>query len=278
LEQPVVPFGPEDAPALLALSESIGWPHELVDWQAALAGSRIFGHKQDDGMILSSSAIYQFQPDFAALALVIVREGYRGRGLAREAVLACLRQVPGTPVMLVATEYGEPLYRKLGFETVQQAVRLVAPSGASFTAEGAVQPMTDSDLPLALELDRVAYGADRGVVLRRRWLNAERGVLLRDSSGLARGFAWITRQRGGLIIGPIIASVPAEAVCLLAALSAGVRDRMKIEVPDTQVEFIRLLQAAGFAIDSSRAFMVKDCDALPGHWEMRFALASLGYG
>ena len=132
LTPPLVEFTLQDAPALLDLSESIGWPHELLDWQAALSASRIFGHRDANGTVLSSSAIYIFSPEFAALALVIVREEQRGLGLARAAVLECLRQAPNAAILLVATEYGEPLYLKLGFHPVQQIVRLVAAHAVAF--------------------------------------------------------------------------------------------------------------------------------------------------
>jgi hypothetical protein len=250
-----------------------------VDWQAALAASRIFGHRDAKGTVLSSSAIYIFSPEFAALALVIVRQEQRGRGLARAAVLECLRQTPGAAILLVATEYGEPLYLKLGFHSVQQIVRMIAPRGAAFAA-GAKEcrRMTESDLPAVLDLDRIAYGADRSGVLRQRWANAERAAVVTDADGRIRGFAWMTRQRGGLVIAPVIASGTEEAIALLGELTEGSADHLKIEVPDTQVRFIETLQAAGFAIDSTRALMLKNGDFPPGQRDLIFALASLGYG
>ena len=275
---PLVKFNADDAPALLALSESIGWPHELSDWRTALAASRIFGHRAEDATVLSSSALYLFNPGFAALALVIVREELRGRGLARAAVEECLRQAPDAAVILVATEYGEPLYRKLGFRTVQQVVRLIAPEGASPGAEVSCAAMTEADLADALELDRAAYGCDRGVALRKRWQSVERGVMLRDTAGAAQGFAWMTRQRGGLVIGPVIAPSAREAGWLVRSLAGDERERLKLEVPDDQTEFIAALKGAGFATDSARAVMVKNAEQLPGERSRIFALASLGYG
>jgi GNAT superfamily N-acetyltransferase len=279
LTPPLVAFALPDAPALLALSESIGWPHELMDWQAALSASRIFGHRDSDGTVLSSSAIYIFSPEFAALALVIVREEQRGRGLARAAVLECLRQAPNAAILLVATEYGEPLYLKLGFHIVQQIVRLIAPRGVA-CASGAKESrrMTESDLAAVLDLDRIAYGADRSGVLRKRWANAERGAVIHDASGCMQGFAWMTRQRGGLVIAPVIASGKEQAMALLGKLTEGCTEQVKIEVPDTQVRFIETLQAAGFAIDSARALMLKNAEIPPGNRSLIFALASLGYG
>ena len=274
----VVRFIGEDAPALLAMSESIGWPHELADWHSALAASRIYGHRLNDGTALSSSAVYVFSPEFAALAFVIVREEHRGKGLARAAVCECLEQVPGAVVILVATEFGEPLYLKLGFRTVGQIVRLIAPEGPVAIRQTPCEAMTEADLPAAFALDQAAYGGDRSAVLRGRWRQVDRGAILRDGNGRASGFAWMSRQRGNLAIGPVIAEAPQDAMRLIGTLAEGTSGRLKLEVPDKQTEFIGELQGAGFAIDSSRALMVKNAESLPGRRGLIYALASLGYG
>jgi len=266
-------FAPEDAPALLELSESIGWPHVLGDWQTALAASEIFGQRDDDGQILSSAGIYSFGPHLAALALVLVREEVRGQGLARAAVGRCLQQVPEVPVMLVATPFGQPLYESMEFQTVEQIVRLVAPHGASLPAAGAVERMTAADLPRAFELDRTVYTADRSRVLRRRWAQVEGGVILPDGTG----FAWKTVQRGGLAIGPVIAPNPDDAARMVGHLTTGFPGRIKIEVPERHDALMEELTSAGFVVDSTRPLMLKNAETLPGRRELLFGLASLGY-
>jgi GNAT acetyltransferase-like protein len=258
---------------LLELSESIGWPHEIGDWQTTLAASQVFGHRATDGKILSSSSIYQFGPSLSALAVVLVREEFRRQGLARAAVLRCLDQVPGIPQMLVATEFGQPLYESLGFKIEEQIVRLIAAAGASLPITGAIKPMTEADLPRVLELDREIYQADRSQVLRHRWLQIDRGVMLADGSG----YAWRIPQRGGLVLGPVVATNPQDAALLVAGLTAGFPGRIKIEVPERHTEFIATLSGTGFVTDSSRPLMVKNVEQLPGRREMLFGLASLGF-
>jgi Acetyltransferase (GNAT) domain len=274
LTSSLIQFVSEDAPALLELSESIGWPHEIGDWQTALAASEIFGQRDAGGKILSCAGIYQFGPQLAALALVLVREEVRRRGLARAAVVRCLQQVPGVPVMLVATPYGQPLYESIGFETVEQIVRLVAPHGASLPTAGATEVMTEADLPLAWKLDRMVYSVDRSHVLRRRWAQVEGGVMLPDGTG----FAWKTVQRGGLVIGPVIALNSDDAARMVGHLTAHFPGRIKIEVPERHAAFMEKLTSAGFVIDSTRPLMLKNAETLPGRRELLFGLASLGFG
>ena len=270
---PLVQFTAVDAPLLLELSESIGWPHEIGDWQTTLAASQVFGHRAADGKILSSSSIYQFGPTLAALAVVLVREEFRRQGLARAAVARCLDQVPGVAQMLVATPFGQPLYESLGFKIAEQIVRLIAVQGTSLPVTGAIVPMTDADLPRALELDRAIYQADRSQVLRHRWKQVQAGVMLTDGSG----YAWKIPQRGGLVLGPVVARSPQDAASLVAHLSAGFPGRIKIEVPERHSELMKILTGAGFAVDSSRPLMLKNVAILPGRRELLFGLASLGF-
>ena len=176
--------------------------------------------------------------------------------------------------MLVATPYGQPLYESMGFQTVEHIVRLVAPRGASLPAAGAVEAMTEADLTLAWKLDRMAYAVERSQVLRHRWAQVEGGVMLPDGTG----FAWKTVQRGGLVIGPVIARNPDDAACLVGHLTAGFAGRIKIEVPERHAGLMAKLTSAGFVIDSTRPLMLKDAENLPGRRELLFGLASLGFG
>jgi GNAT superfamily N-acetyltransferase len=270
---PLVQFTAADAPLLLDLSESIGWPHEIGDWQTTLAASQVFGHRASDGKILSSSSIYQFGPGLAALAVVLVREEFRRQGLARAAVQRCLDQVPSVPQMLVATEFGQPLYESIGFQIAEQIVRLIAAEGTSLPITGAIKSMTDADLPRVFELDRAIYQADRSQVLRHRWAQVESGVMLPDGSG----YAWKIPQRGGLVLGPVVATNPQDAAVLVAHLTANFSGRVKMEVPERHAELIATLTGAGFVVDSSRPLMLKNVEKLPGQRELLFGLASLGF-
>jgi len=270
---PLVQFTVTDAPLLLELSESIGWPHEIGDWQTTLAASQVFGHRAADGKVVSSASIYQFGPTLSALAVVLVREDFRRQGLARAAVLKCLDQVAGIPQMLVATPFGQPLYKSLGFKVAEQIVRLIAVEGTSLPLTGRVRPMTDADLPRVLELDREIYQADRSQVLRHRWKQTQGAVMLADGSG----YAWKIPQRGGLVLGPIVATTPQDAASLVAHLTIGFPGRIKIEVSERHTGLMTTLKVAGFVVDSARPLMLNNIEQLPGRRELLFGLASLGF-
>jgi hypothetical protein len=133
--------------------------------------------------------------------------------------------------------------------------------------------MTGADLPRALELDRAIYQADRSLVLRNRWKQTKGGVMLADGSG----YAWKIPQRGGLVLGPVVATTPQDAASLVAHLTSGFPGRIKIEVPERHTELMTMLTSAGFVVDSARPLMLKNIDQLPGRRKLLFGLASLGF-
>ena len=261
----MIRFELADAPALLNLSESVGWNHTLNDWQTALSAGSVFGQRAGDE-IQSSAAIYKYGTELASIGQVIVREGARRQGLGRALMLHCLRQAPGQPTMLVATPDGEPLYTSLGFRIVEAVHRFIG-TGAVSVGNGC-RAMTEAELPLACALDAAAYGADRSRLLRERWKRVTRGAVLSDGSG----FAWCTERNTG----PVIAPRWEQAAELISFLCAA--NQVVIDVPEGQTELLDWLRRAGLRPLGSRPLMLLNAEELPGRRSAVFGLASLAYG
>ncbi len=269
---PLIEFQRGDAPELLALSESIGWPHTLEDWETAIACGRGFGHRDSHGRILSSAVLYSYGPNLAALAQVIVREEARGQGLGKRVVEACLDAAGSAPVVLVATPEGFPLYKSLGFRTVENICRVareVPAGGGKETLRGA-RAMAESDLKRALEWDRAAYRADRSCVLATRWKRSS-GVMT------GSGFALKLRRREKWLIGPVIAASANDAEAMVLNLAAGLSEPVQLDVPESQTDLIQRLQRDAFSIVYERPLMLFGSDRHPGDRERVFALITLAH-
>jgi predicted N-acetyltransferase YhbS len=274
-EPRLVQFDVADASELLALSESIHWPHTLADWHTTLASGAVYGHRDEGERILSSSAIFRYGNDLASLGLVIVRPEVRRRGLARQAVLRCLSDAASLPITLVATTEGEPLYKQLGFRTVEMIHNLIAPQGFSLPVRKSCRPMHPEDFPLILQLDQAATGAGRSALLVNRWKQAAAGALLSDGSG----FAWRIPQRDRIVIGPIVAPSDCTALELIAYLSDGHSGPVRIDMPARHEKLVRLLIDHGFEIRASRPLMLNaGAQTLPGHRKRLYAFAALAFG
>lgn len=305
----LVRFTEHDAPALLELSTSIGWPHTVEDWETNLSGGYGAGHRDAGGRAVSSSVIHiypeavfpesranvvarqtraQDAPVLASVGMVIVRTEARGNGLARAAMADCLEQATECPVMLVATEEGLKLYEGLGFRTVGSLQNLVAPVGNGLNRgalgaaeDGRFRAVGPGDLNAVLALDGEVFGADRGRLLRRRWRQVSHGLMAGRESNRIDGYAWAVPQNERLLIGPVIAPDHEEASRLIAALAGEHPGSVRLDIPAEHGELIGRLVDAGFEKHALRPLMLRGMGSegrLPGDRGRLFAAAALAFG
>jgi GNAT superfamily N-acetyltransferase len=108
--------------------------------------------------------------DTAWLGNIVVPPPERGRGigarLTTQLIEDCRERGAGT-LVLIATEMGERVYRKLGFETTGLYRFYRGGSGASAPELRGIRPMAAGDRTTVLELDREASGERRGPLLSR---------------------------------------------------------------------------------------------------------------
>ncbi|MEI8634813.1 GNAT family N-acetyltransferase [Vibrio sp. PP-XX7] len=72
---------------------------------------------------LIGTACAAVQGDFASVGLIVVADAYQGNGLGRQLMTRVMEKVDARYMVLTATQAGEPLYKKLGFEqyaTIEQ--------------------------------------------------------------------------------------------------------------------------------------------------------------
>ena len=274
-------FGIADGEALLSVSESVGWAHGPGDWTTMLRSGIVFGHRITSGEIVSSTAVFPYGSALATIGMVIVKPAWQGRGLARALMLhafACL-PAPAPLRMLIATEQGFPLYRRLGFRTVGHVHRAVAAAPrlpCSAVIDPRLTPLATSDVEAIRRLDADAIGADRGPVLAARLAQGS-GVALRGDEGAIVGFGLRVRQRDLLLAGPVVAADAVAAAAVVAGLCGGHDGRIRIDVPTGQSEFLGWLRARGFETADEAPVMILDGEALPGRRERVFAVANRAF-
>ncbi len=250
---PVRRLGPEDLPRCVALAGDRGWSPERAKWSLLLAASEVFGVDAPDGPGLAGAVVLtQWQPDLAAVGMMVVASRYGRRGLGRALMEHLLRAAgEDATVTLFATDLGRPLYEKLGFVPVRRSVsftgwfrsgppRLPRPGAARPGAArpGKVRLAGEADWPAIGPLDQAAFGADRGRILHRLPGFAEQVVVLEDGTGAdgprvtGYGAAW----RNGpavTVIGPVVAPSDAAARQLIAKLAARARTPVRLDLdPD----------------------------------------------
>jgi len=219
---------------------------------------------------------------------MLVAARHERRGLGRHLMTHVLSLVTEPTACLLATEFGRPLYERLGFRRVEGSTRYVGsftagpPGGAPAGGAPAAAPReaTEADLPAIAALDRAAFGADRSRLLARLAEVAERFVVVDGPAGAGlRGFAasWSPAQPAGAAqppatrsLGPVVASDQAVATALVTSLAAGSQAPVRLDVPARQAGLGDWAAARGLAAVRESTLMVRGGD-LPGAREQVFA-------
>ncbi len=103
--------------------------------------------------------------DVAWLAHIVVHEKHRNKGIGRtitESLVELSLKKGCKTVYLIATELGEPVYRKVGFETETNYLHFTElPTQTLFSESAKILPYASAFHQQILELDKATTGEDR---------------------------------------------------------------------------------------------------------------------
>jgi GNAT superfamily N-acetyltransferase len=244
------PMTVADRLAGLRLSRQAGWNQIEADWQRFL-------DLQPDGCFAAEwngdivgTTVTSIFGSVAWVAMVLVEESVRGRGIGKALLNHALnfldrRQVP--TVRLDATPLGLPLYERLGF--VEQ-FRLARYAGMlSPASEGAE---TDAAAPNQWEalaaLDEQVTRTDRRRVLLRLFAEQPGSVrMVRNGEGFD-GFLAARPGCRAVQVGPCIASPQAGPLLLADAWRRYADRHVFLDIPVANVAATRLAEAQGLTV------------------------------
>jgi GNAT superfamily N-acetyltransferase len=234
----------DDIPLGMRLKEEAGWNQVEPDWERLLdLQSDGCWVAEFDGEAVGTVTSYRFG-QVAWIAMMLVAEAYRGRGIGRALMTRALEDLDRhgvRSVRLDATPLGRPLYESLGFipETTFARFAGVLPSSDG-SAE--LAPWSSSSrLDELIAFDREVTQTDRGRLLSR--LASEHGTSLRvveDERGVA-GFLMARPGSNARQIGPCVANEAAGRLLLADAGRRYAGESVFIDVP------VENAQATGMA-------------------------------
>jgi GNAT superfamily N-acetyltransferase len=214
------------------------WNQTPADWHRAIAldpaGCFVGQWNGTDVATLTSCRF----DDVAWIAMVLTDPDYRGRGIAgglmRHAI-EYLTDRGARSIRLDATEFGLPVYQKLGFQIDWMLTRYGGvPQIPGDRIDRDCAPTPAAHLAEMVELDRLATSTNRQTLLAR--LIAERTcAYCRWSGDALAGFVFHRAGSNARQIGPCVAAPGVDASELLTfagSQRANERTRIYIDVPD----------------------------------------------
>jgi GNAT superfamily N-acetyltransferase len=159
------PLTEADLPRAAALSALIGWNQTAEDWAVFLRAGAV--HCLDDGdpaTLAATAATLTYSPALAWISMVLVRPDQRCQGHATALMRWATGSLGVASQVLDATPAGREVYARLGFRDLWGFARWALP--APLPATPGPRPLQPRDWPALEALDRNAFGAPRGALLR----------------------------------------------------------------------------------------------------------------
>jgi GNAT superfamily N-acetyltransferase len=203
-EVTLVPFTRAHLPGGLRLSQEMGWPYRLEDWEVALELGQGFALERG-GEVIGSAMWWPYGETHASAGIIIVAKAAQGRGHGALLMDALLAAAQSRSITLNSTAEGFALYERRGFATVGtiQQHQGVPARQHDAPPSSLVRPMTAADAEAVARLDREATGWTRPKTLQMLAQIAQGHVLRRD--GAPRGYAFCHLFGRGHVIGPVVA-------------------------------------------------------------------------
>jgi len=269
---------PQDLPLCLDLAVDRGWGPEEARWKLLLSIGEGWGLDDPSGGLAASVLLTRFPPDLAVIGMMLVRQSQGRKGLGRCLLEHVLAAVGSSLVFLYATELGQPLYERLGFETCETIVRHI---GCWNTPEPPHSPgmrtLTASDFDAVAALDRESFGGDRSRLLSGLVAIADRAVVLERGGAISSyGFVW--RNLNHMQLGPIVAPNHEAAQLVIQSLAHGHESPLRLDVSNHSSELLAWVRNRGLAPLRSVPLMTLNGTRMPGDRTRLIATATLATG
>ena len=223
----------DDAAACHRLSQAVGWPHRVEDWETIIALGRGVVATLDGEIV--ATALWWDYGAHAALGMIIVSPSLQGQGIGGRLMDGLFSQAAGRSLLLNATAAGTPLYRRVGFVpcggVTQYQGHVTSAQPPELAPGDKLRPVGPEDASALVELDTQATGLSRPAVVEKI-LSLGEGVIL-ERAGRPIGYS-VKRDFGrGVLIGPVVAPSSADAWTLVAHWLPGLEGHyVRLDVVD----------------------------------------------
>lgn len=215
---------PRHLPGALKLSQEMGWPYRLEDWEFAAAVGRGLVLEQA-GQVIGTAMSWIYGKAFATVGMIIVTGPAQGGGNGSRLFDGLLEAAQGRNVLLTSTEEGLALYKRRGFTawgTVLQHQGLLTTAVTRAAGDG-VRQATISDLAAIQAFDERATGMPRPSMVAAL---ADVGkVVVVERDGRIAGYVVSRRFGRGYVIGPCAAESDQDARLLILAQLSKLHDQ-----------------------------------------------------
>lgn len=199
----------------VAISTAVGWNQTRRDWRRLLDlyPATCYGGWVDDTLV-ATSTLATYDDRIGWVGMVLVDEQYRHRGFGSaifEAALDAGQSASLETIGLDATDAGQPIYEKYGFETLGGIDRWRG------TLESAPSQSVSefADASEVAAFDEARCGVDRTPLLSQLLESPDSVGLLSEQDGAVDGYLVVRPGRTCAQVGPVVADSEPVLTALL---------------------------------------------------------------
>ena len=268
---------------IVALSSYIGWDYNREEIETIFNAGIVYGVWNEKEELIASAAIILYGEKLASIGMVIVHPDYKGRGIGKIITEACVKSVSAhTPIMLIATDEGKPLYEKLGFRAVSYVSKYICNSYNAkdycVRNEDYVMNYEEGDLEKIIKIDEYAFGTNRKEFLKKRIMQSEQCTVVRDKEQKVLGYGLSIQTPENKIIGPVVAKNDEMAMRIVHDLAKGHNGKLRIDVLEGKKDFMKVLEIAGFKKVNTPPIMMKNSGQLLKRNNELYSIAAQIFG
>ncbi|HHP1113270.1 GNAT family N-acetyltransferase [Bacillus cereus] len=268
---------------IVSLSSYIGWDYNREEIETIFNAGIVYGVWNEKEELIASAAIILYGEKLASIGMVIVHPDYKGRGIGKIITEACVKSVSAhTPIMLIATDEGKPLYEKLGFRAVSYVSKYICNSYNAkhycVRNEDYVMNYEEGDLEKIIKIDEYAFGTNRKEFLKKRIMQSEQCIVVKDKEQNVLGYGLSIQTPENKIIGPVVAKNNAMAMRIVHNLARGHNGRLRMDVPEGKKDFMKELEIAGFKKVNTPPIMMKNSGQLLKRNNELYSIAAQIFG
>ncbi|HEQ3524860.1 TPA: GNAT family N-acetyltransferase [Bacillus cereus] len=268
---------------IVSLSSYIGWDYNREEVEIIFNSGIVYGVWNERKELIASAAIILYGEALASIGMVIVHPDYKGRGIGKVITNSCMNSVSAqTPIMLIATDEGKPLYEKLGFRVVSYVSKYICNSynANHKCAENEEYMMVyrECDLEGIIKIDEGAFGTSRNGFLKQRIMQSERCVVVKDTKEDVVGYGISIQTSENKIIGPVVAKNDTMAMRIVHYLAREHHGKLRMDVPEGKNGFMKELEITGFQKVNTPPIMMKNSDKLLKRSNELYSIAAQVFG
>jgi predicted N-acetyltransferase YhbS len=254
-----------------------GWNQVDEYWRCFIGHGAAWAVEAPDTGVIATAATLPYA-GIAWISMVLVDAAWRRRGIARELIARCTRELDGAGLVPVldATPAGRTVYAGMAFRDVLGLQRWARGAGARTPVRvdrEQVRPLRSADLDAVAALDARAFGAPRAWLIASLAARSGRIAAVLERDGAVVGAVLGRPGRLATQIGPIVAPDEAGAIALLEHATAMAAAPVFLDALAHHGALADALERLGYAPQRPFSRMAWRRDALPGDPARYFAAA-----